>query len=359
MNVKRAVENQMGIFNMLKMAKSQNRMSHAYLFYGEEGTGKKEMAYALACLLYCPNGGDLTCPVCKTILDNNHMNVDYIGIEQNKSKISKEQITNLQDEFAKTSLVEGTRIYIIDGIDTATSSAQNSLLKFIEEPINQTPTVGIFLAKELPNVVNTIQSRCILEHFPSIPKEKEIKILEDEGLSSIDARLASILTNDMDEALGLVLNIDKDLNEELMKENSYSSLNETNHDKREANLKLEVEKLLKQSKDYHAVKEIFLEMLKLKNEKMAVMFFTKYVNVFQEAARMNILLNFTITFLEDVLFHYEDPILSPLREEIIEYSKKHGKKVEDTLEECLLLSKNLSYNVLPKNIFHSLLLKFI
>ena len=70
MNVKRAVENQMGIFNMLKMAKSQNRMSHAYLFYGEEGTGKKEMAYALACLLDCPNGGDLTCPVCKTILDN-------------------------------------------------------------------------------------------------------------------------------------------------------------------------------------------------------------------------------------------------------------------------------------------------
>ena len=101
------------------------------------------------------------------------------------------------------------------------------------------------------------------------------------------------------------------------------------------------------------------EMLKLKNEKMAVMFFTKYVNVFQEAARMNILLNFTITFLEDVLFHYEDPILSPLKEEIIEYSKKHGKKVEDTLEEFLLLSKNLSYNVLPKNIFHSLLLKFI
>ena len=157
----------------------------------------------------------------------------------------------------------------------------------------------------------------------------------------------------------MVLNIDKDLNEELMKDNSYIFLNESNHDKAEANLKIEAEKLLKPSKDYHAVKEIFLEMLKLKNEKMAVMFFTKYVNVFQEATRTNILLSFTITFLEDVLFHRENPILSPLKEEIIEYSKKHGKKVEDTLEECLILSKNLSYNVLPKNIFHSLLLKFI
>ena len=201
MNVKRAVDNQIGIFNMLKTAHDQNRMSHAYLFYGEEGTGKKEMAYALACLLYCPNGGCLCCDTCKTILEGNHMNVDYIGIGQDKTRISKEQITNLQDEFSKTSLVDGTRIYIIDGIDTATIAAQNSLLKFIEEPINQTPTVGIFLAQELSNVVNTIQSRCILEHFPSISKDKEIEILKSEGINELDAILTSLLTNDIDISL--------------------------------------------------------------------------------------------------------------------------------------------------------------
>ena len=145
LDIKRVVKTQDKIFNMLKKAKANNRLSHAYLFYGEEGTGKKEMAYALAALLYCPNGGCLECEVCKTILTGNHMNVDYIGIAENKKLISKEQVNELQEEFAKTSLVEGTRIYIVDGIDTASSAAQNSLLKFIEEPINKTPTVGIFM----------------------------------------------------------------------------------------------------------------------------------------------------------------------------------------------------------------------
>ena len=214
MNVKRAVENQIEIFNMLKQTKAKDRLSHAYLFYGEQGTGKKEMAYALACIIYCPNGGCLECEVCKTILDGNHMNVDYIGIENNKTAISKEQVLNLQDEFSKTSLVEGTRIYIVDGIDTATQAAQNSLLKFIEEPINQTPTIGIFLANEISNVVNTIRSRCILEHFSSISKEKEIDILKEEGLEELDAILLAIITNNPTEAI------------ELAKDESYIAIKE-------------------------------------------------------------------------------------------------------------------------------------
>ena len=359
MNVKRAVENQIGILNMLRTAKSQNRMSHAYLFYGEEGTGKKEMAYALACLLYCPNGGDLTCDTCKTILEGNHMNVDYIGIMDDKTKISKEQITSLQDEFSKTSLVEGTRIYIIDGIDTATAAAQNSLLKFIEEPINQTPTVGIFLANELSNVVNTIQSRCILEHFPSISKDKEIEILKNEGIEELDAILTSLLTNDIDEAIEMVKNIEIDPKDALRKDAKFSALLASNPDKAEALIDSLADKMIKKSKDYHAVKEIFLELITIKNEKAAVMFFTKYVNIFQENYRMSILLSFIIAFLEDCLFHIDNPLLSPIKAEIIEYEKKNSNKLQKKMEDMLELSKNLACNVLPKNIFHSLLLKFI
>jgi DNA polymerase-3 subunit delta' len=318
LNEKRAVSNQIGIFNMLKSAKEANRLSHAYLFYGEEGTGKKEMAYALACLLYCPNGGCLECETCKTILEGNHMNVDYIGIQEKKTMISKEQITDLQDEFSKTSLVTGTRVYIVDGIDTASSAAQNSLLKFIEDPLNQTPTVGIFLATELSNVVNTIQSRCILEHFPSLSKDKEIEMLVSDGIDPLDAALASILTNNPEEATELT-----------------------------------------KTDDYIAVKELFLEFIKLKNEKQGVLYFTKYVNVFQDAKRMNMLLSWVLQFLEDSLFHKDDPLLSPLGSQIVDYSTKNKDKIENKMENILNLSQQMRYNVLPKNIFHSLILKFI
>ena len=318
MNVKRAVENQIEMFNMLKQIKAKGRLSHAYLFYGEKGTGKKEMAYALACIIYCPNGGCLECDFCKTILDGNHMNVDYIGIENNKTAISKEQVLDLQDEFSKTSLVSGTRIYIVDGIDTATQAAQNSLLKFIEEPINQTPTIGIFLANEISNVVNTIRSRCILEHFSSISKEQEIEILMEEGLEELDAILLAIITNNPTEAI------------ELSKDEGFV-----------------------------AIKELFLELIKLKTEKQAVMFFAKYVNIFQDYDRMNMLLSFVIQFIEDSLFYIDNPLLKPLLKDIKNYRNNHEEVLDKKLTEILTLQKQLRSNVLPKNIFHSLTIKFI
>lgn len=318
MNVKRAVGNQIEIFNMLKKAKAQNRLSHAYLFYGEKGTGKKEMAYALACILYCPNGGCLECEVCNTILEGNHMNVDYIGIQDKKTAISKEQILNLQDEFSKTSLVSGTRVYIVDGIETATLAAQNSLLKFIEEPINQTPTVGIFLAEEVSNVVNTIRSRCILQHFSSIPKEKEIELLVSDGMDLLDATLISIITNNEVEAKELV-----------------------------------------ETDDYIAVKELFLQLLQIKNDKQAVSFYVKYVNVFQDNSRIGMLLSWIIAFLEDSLFSLDNPFLKPLEKEIKSYHNKNEEVLEKKLEDILLLQRELRSNVLAKNVFHSLIIKFI
>ena len=36
------IEHQKHIFNMLKQNKQNDRLSHAYLFYGEQGVGKKE-----------------------------------------------------------------------------------------------------------------------------------------------------------------------------------------------------------------------------------------------------------------------------------------------------------------------------
>ena len=56
MNVNNVIKNQEKIYNMLKNTIKEDRLSHAYLFYGEDGTGKKEMAYALSCLLYGDDG---------------------------------------------------------------------------------------------------------------------------------------------------------------------------------------------------------------------------------------------------------------------------------------------------------------
>lgn len=320
MSIKRAVENQINIFNNLKQAKLHNRLSHAYLFYGDEGVGKKEMAYALACLMYCPNDGCLECEVCKSILSGNHMNVDYIGVDDSKTMISKDQITALQDEFSKTSLVDGSRIYIVDGIDTASTAAQNSLLKFIEEPINSTPTVGIFLATELSNVVSTIISRCALQHFKAVPLDKSISQLVDEGIDDIDAILVMNLTNSIDEARGLI-----------------------------------------NSNDFIKIKELFFEFLDIKKKKDGVVYFINNSNYFSSSKNLSILLQWFLLFIEDSCVISSNPdglILKPLYDKIILYSNENNS-LKDKLELVLDLYNKLRYNVSAKNVFHELIVKLI
>lgn len=311
------VQSQKAIFNILKQNKINNRLSHAYLFYGENGVGKKEMAYALACLFYCPNGGCLECETCKSILDGKHLNVDYIGIQESKKLISKEQITNLQEEFSKTSLVDGYRIYIVDGIDTASTSAQNSLLKFIEEPANNTPTIGIFLATDLSNVISTIVSRCAPIHFPSIDKRVLIKMLEDENVSDIDAELASIITNNIEEALNII------------------------------------------SSDFFIqAKEFFLSFLEIDNIKSAILFYIKN-QALLTTENIKYFFLWLIAFYED-LFKLEDKdnlILQGLYAKMVVYNNENSNNLKKQFSLILRVYSKLDYNVSAKNLFHELITK--
>ncbi len=311
------ISNQQRIYDVLKQNKQKDHLSHAYLFYGEEGVGKKEMAYALACLFYCEHDGCLECPTCKTILEGQHLNVSYIGILESKKLISKEQITDLQEEFSKTSLEEGPRIYIVDGIDTASASAQNSLLKFIEEPVNNTPTIGIFIATDLANVVSTIVSRCALVHFPSVDVKKRIEQLKQEGIDAFDASLLSLITNNIAEA----------------KELAMTSV-------------------------YLDTKGLFQRFLDVKNKKQAILF---YVNEMSKSdfEHMKLFFKWLVAFYEDIfkIEDKEDLILTGLYDKIILYAKTEKSVLKSQFELVLDLYSKLDYNVSAKNIFHELISK--
>lgn len=321
MDIKKAVSSQNYIYSMLKQANLNHRLSHAYLFYGEKGTGKKEMAYALATMLYCPNGGCLECETCKNIINNNHMNVDYIGIDENKTMISKEQITSLQEEFSKTSLVDGTRVYIVDGIDTASGAAQNSLLKFIEDPMNQTPIIGIFLATELSNVVSTIISRCELVHFNALPIIDRANMIADSNIDLLDSILAASLTNNIDDAIEFI------------------------------NDKYFIER-----------KNRFLELISLEKKSDEVIFYVKNQSIYSNIDELKILLEWLILFLEDANLvgnSKENLLLKPLYDKIITYNRNNKDCLEDKLEFVLGLFNKLKYNVSAKNVFHELITNFI
>ncbi len=190
---------QLKVIKILMNSYNKGRLAHAYLFEGEKGTKKKEIAFYLAKLLYCEDS-DKPCGKCNNCLrieHHNHPNVLLIEPEQNT--IKKEQIIYLQQEYAKTTLEPGPKVYIIKDIDKMSINAANSILKFIEEPLPDTYT--ILITDNLQQILSTIISRCQVINFQPLPKNEIVEFLKQNEINNSVAKIVAQLTNDLDIAL--------------------------------------------------------------------------------------------------------------------------------------------------------------
>lgn len=192
------------VLRMLKNSLLRERVSHAYLFEGLRGIGKKEVGLLLAKSLFCiqPEDGYIPCDEClncKRIDTGNHP--DFHLIEPDGLSIKKQQILDLQEEFSKTGVESKQKIYMIVHADRITINAANSLLKFLEEPSQQ--TYAILITEQVQKILPTILSRCqVLTFSPLSPKNLIEKFIE-EGVEPSSAPLLAQLTNNLDEALEL------------------------------------------------------------------------------------------------------------------------------------------------------------
>ncbi len=174
----------------------KNRLAHLYLISGPKGSGKSQLIDDVAYLILNQNRPDS--PHLKLQIKERKVS-NMMVIEPEGTTIKKEQILALQEEFSKTALVSGPRIYVIKSIEKISQSAANSLLKFMEEPLSHN-VFGFLLTENLEGVLRTIQSRSQVLHLKSIDEkdlEKELKIL---GVNEKIATLAPYLTKNIEEA---------------------------------------------------------------------------------------------------------------------------------------------------------------
>ncbi|MGR9047988.1 DNA polymerase III subunit delta' [Halobacillus faecis] len=186
---------------MLMNSFKKDRISHAYLFQGNRGTGKREMSILFAKSIFCKNreGAEpcQSCRDCHRIDSGNHPDLHWI--EPEGQSIKKEQILHLQKEFTYTGLESNRKVYIIVDAEKMTVNASNRLLKFLEEPSQQ--TTAMLLTESGSTILDTIRSRCQLLAFqPLNPLRIQEKLVE-EGVSESNAILLSSLTNNLTEAL--------------------------------------------------------------------------------------------------------------------------------------------------------------
>ncbi|RKP45467.1 DNA polymerase III subunit delta' [Cohnella endophytica] len=188
---------------LLLNALASKRIAHAYLFAGPAGSGRSEMANAFAQALFCERGGNDACGEClecRKVLHGNHPDLHVITPDGATVKI--EQIRTLQRELSYRSVGSGYKVYIIEGAETMTVQASNSLLKFLEEP--PSPVVAILLAPSAQAVLPTILSRTQLVSFVPGDRDTLEKSLIQEGKSQLLARAAVNLASGLGSSRKLV-----------------------------------------------------------------------------------------------------------------------------------------------------------
>ncbi|MHC9536606.1 DNA polymerase III subunit delta' [Dellaglioa sp. BT-FLS60] len=186
-----------------KKLTTTNQLAHAYLFAGQEGVGKTELAQWIAMRLFCtadesqkPCG---ICAECQRILSGNHP--DVVVVKPEGQSIKVDQIRFLKSEFSKSGVEGNKKVFIIEKAESMTASAANSLLKFLEEPVGN---VTAFLLTENKNqILPTIQSRCQLVNFAALSQDKLIQSLLSKGVLKDQANLLVHVTESLSRAEAL------------------------------------------------------------------------------------------------------------------------------------------------------------
>lgn len=182
------------ILGFLKRAVKTEKLAHGYLFWGPDGTGKKDTAFWLA-----------------DFLKTSPFDVLYITPEEGKKDISIEQIRKARRHLSLSPYNSPHKFAIIDKAETMNLDSCNALLKTLEEP--QGNTILILITSKPDFLPKTIISRLQDVRFRSISLDKVSKdflnqeyidILKKplndifkyiEGISKNESEISTLLDN--------------------------------------------------------------------------------------------------------------------------------------------------------------------
>ncbi len=139
------------------------RLRHAYLFTGSVGIGRRTLALRLAQAVNCtdPPAPGEPCRACRPCLQFERMQHPDLSIVQtlpDKTQILAEQVRELQHSLSLHPYDAQFRVALILRAEEANLTAQNSLLKTLEEPPAR--VILVLTAENAELLLPTIVSRC-------------------------------------------------------------------------------------------------------------------------------------------------------------------------------------------------------
>ncbi len=201
----------------LRNSVRKNRTSHAYLFSGPEGIGKKLVAIGFAKLINCSEGRtenpECECISCTKTEKGLNPDVLVFGYPGEKT-IKVDHVRQDIERLIHLAPYENPyKVFIIDGAQRMNFNAQNAFLKTLEEP---PPNSVIILITTLADLLMpTIRSRCQSVVFQPLETEQVKSFLEKEKPEDNDPELVSRISGG---SISKALNTDE---EHLRKRTEY------------------------------------------------------------------------------------------------------------------------------------------
>ena len=156
----------------------RGRLSHAYVFAGPDGVGKRMFALKLAQCLFCQRHANEEllacgeCSACKQVLAGSHPDLHCVGRKAGKSEFTIDLFLGPPEhrgreglcyDLSRLPMSADRKIAIIDDATAMNPEAANAFLKTLEEP--QSHALIVLIADNMEALLPTIRSRCQTVRF--------------------------------------------------------------------------------------------------------------------------------------------------------------------------------------------------
>jgi len=179
------------------------RPSHAYLFQGPAGTGKRDAARAFAAELLAEGAADPASARARTG-SGAHPDLTWVAPSGAHEMLRRDVDQAVVAAAAHTPFEAARRVFVLERAETMNDEAANRLLKTLEEPADY--VVLILLTDRPSQILPTIASRCQGVRFDALGETAIAARLESRGIEPLPARAcARLALGDAERALSLAL----------------------------------------------------------------------------------------------------------------------------------------------------------
>jgi DNA polymerase III subunit delta' len=158
--------------------------SHAYLFHGPGGSGKRAVARAVAAELLAVGEADPDSARTRA-RHGSHPDLTWVSPSGAHEILVSDIDQPVVAAASKTPFESARRVFVIESVDQLGDEAANRMLKTLEEPASFVHL--ILITDRLAEVLPTIQSRCQIVRFDAPSTEEVATELREAGVAAATA----------------------------------------------------------------------------------------------------------------------------------------------------------------------------